>query len=361
MNYTDNPSNPSFSPEDYKNIIDHDNALRVSKDGQLYSIDTPFTIMLETCREQEKHAGIFQFTQRAYYSSQLDEKYMDFFKRRPMHRHSCIEIMYVLSGAVTNHVENQVFTYEAGQCCIMNKNIRHSEEFSGDFQVVFLMMQDAFIAELIAEHEEIDADRMTRQEENLIFQLFADSRNSMQQFDKVYLDCFPVIPANAILEKLSPLLNFIVCELIDIRPGSLFLIKGAFSRLLHLMTDPELFCVNRIHSESESQEYLFSKVTHIMRTSHGRCTREELSAQLHYNAEYLNRIMKRYTGMTILEYGQSIYLEEARTLLADTDKSISSIIEELGFSNRSHFYRLFENRYGETPLSYRRRRQAEIS
>lgn len=76
---------------------------------------------------------------------------------------------------------------------------------------------------------------------------------------------------------------------------------------------------------------------------------------LHYNGEYLNRIVKKQTGKTILEYGQSIYLEEARQLLSNTDKSISSIIEELGFSNRSHFYRLFKTAFGETPLDYRKR------
>jgi AraC-like DNA-binding protein len=90
-----------------------------------------------------------------------------------------------------------------------------------------------------------------------------------------------------------------------------------------------------------------------MKSNHGRCTREELSAQLHYNGEYLNRIVKKYTGKTILEYGQTIYMEEARELLAGTDLSISAIIEELGFSNRSHFYRLFEKIYGETPLNYK--------
>lgn len=143
--------------------------------------------------------------------------------------------------------------------------------------------------------------------------------------------------------------------------GTLFFIKGAFSRLLQHLTDPTLFSMNRIHSESDSQEYLFSKLCHIMKSSHGRCTREELTTQLHYNGEYLNRIMKKYPGKTILEYGQEIYLEEARQLLSDTERSISAIIDELGFSNRSHFYRLFEKRYGETPLDYRRRVRSENS
>ena len=71
--------------------------------------------------------------------------------------------------------------------------------------------------------------------------------------------------------------------------------------------------------------------------------------------QFGTRIVKKQTGKTILEYGQSIYLDEAKQMLAETDKSISAIIEELGFSNRSHFYRLFKQAYGETPLDYRKR------
>ncbi|MCI5869742.1 MAG: AraC family transcriptional regulator [Dorea sp.] len=322
---------------------------------QFYDIHTPFMIMLETCHEAENLYSVYQFTQSNYQSSVFSKDNFKFVKDRPLHQHSCIEIMYVLSGSVTNHVENQVFTYEAGQCCIMNKNIRHCEDFSGEFQVVFFMLQDDFTSDLLKDHLDVMEHHEEPDEENLIFQLIADGKKEMLKFDKVYLDCFPMISADKILEILSPLFNSILKETIDWKAGSSFYIKGAFARVLQIMSDPTLFSINRIHSNSRSQEYLFSKISHIMRSSHGRCTREDLSTQLHYNGEYLNRIIKKYTGMTLLEYGQSIYLEEARKLLADTEKSISSIIEELGFSNRSHFYRLFEKYYGETPMNYRKR------
>lgn len=343
-----------LSPQEPDVLYDLSNPLVISQDLSLYSIQTPFMIMLETCREPYNVCNIFQFTQRSYYSVQLNKNSVDFTRKRPLHRHSCIEIMYVLQGRVTNHVENQIFTYEAGECCIMNRNIRHSESFTGDFQAVFLMMRDDFIAELLAEYYEMAAATAKPDDANLVLQLFQDSQNQSLQFDKIYLDCFPVISAEEILEKTAPLFNNILYEIINLQPGSLFYIKGAFSRLLQLMTDPKLFSVNRIHSESDNQEYLFSKITHIMKSSHGRCTRDELSSQLHYNGEYLNRILKKYTGKTILEYGQSVYLDEARMMLAGTDKSISTIIEELGFSNRSHFYRLFQKAYGQTPLDFRR-------
>lgn len=355
------PPEHFFASNELRALSDASNPLIISQDLSLYSIQTPFMIMLETCREQDGLCNIFQFTQRSYYSTQLNKKTVDFTKKRPLHRHDCLEIMYVLRGSVTNHVESQIFTYEAGECCIMNKNIRHSEDFTGDFQAVFLMLRDDFIAELLAEYYEMASVSSEPDDANLVLQLFQDGQNQSLQFDKIYLDCFPVIPAEEILEKTNPLFNSILHEIINLQPGSLFYIKGAFSRLLQLMTDPDLFSINRIHSESDHQEYLFSKITHIMKSSHGRCTREELSSQLHYNGEYLNRIIKKYTGKTILEYGQSVYLDEARVLLSNTDKSISSIIDELGFSNRSHFYRLFEKAYGQTPLDYRRQCKSNYS
>lgn len=329
------------------------------QDLQFYDISSPFVVMLETCREQEELYHIYQFSPDNYHTIEFGHNSPFPLKKRPLHQHSCIEFMYVLSGSVTNHVENQVFTYEAGQCCIMNKNIRHCEDFSGDFQAVFLMLRDDFTNDLLKDYTEVREHTEQSAEENLIFQLIADGQNETLQFDKIYLDCFPMIPADDILDRLSSLFNTLIQETINWDFGSSFLVKAVFARLLRLLGDPDLFSINRIHSHSQGQEYLFSKISHIMKSSHGRCTREELEMLLHYNGEYLNRIVKKQTGKTILEYGQSIYLEEARQLLSNTDKSISSIIEELGFSNRSHFYRLFKNAYGETPLDYRKRLRSQ--
>ena len=325
------------------------------QDLQYYDITSPFVIMLETCRESDNLCHIYQFSPDHYHTVEFGAASEKILKNRPQHQHSCIEFMYVLSGSVTNHVGSQIFTYEAGQCCIMNKNIRHCEDFTGDFQIVFLMLSNDLIKDLLTDYEDIRKNNEQPDEENLIFQLIADEQNETLQFDKIYLDCFPLIPADDILERLSSLFNALVLETINWDFGSSFLVKAIFARLLRLLGDSSMFSINRIHSHSQGQEFLFNKISHIMRTSHGRCTREELETLLHYNGEYLNRIVKKQTGKTILEYGQSIYLDEARQMLAETDKSISAIIEELGFSNRSHFYRLFKQAYGETHLEYRKR------
>ena len=335
-----------------------------NSDVLLYDIQSPYMIFLETCRKSENLCHFFHFTPKEYHSIRLSEN-INFFSskdasfERPMHKHSFVEIMYVLSGSVTNRIEDKVFTYEAGQCCIMNKNIYHCELFTSDYQAVFFSFQDDYIMDLLAEYEK-SAKRESSSPSgyitNIFYQLLADSvtDSSQSQFEKTYLDCFPLIPSADILERLSPVFNFIINETLNQEPGASFFVKGAFSRLFSMLNDPSIFSMKYVHSDAAGQEFLFNRISHIMKSSHGRCSREELASQLHYSGEYLNRIVKKFTGKTLLAYGQSIYLEEAKDLLERSNKNISTIIEELGFSNRSHFYRLFEKQYGKSPLDYRK-------
>ncbi|MGE9965791.1 helix-turn-helix domain-containing protein [Fusicatenibacter saccharivorans] len=46
-------------------------------------------------------------------------------------------------------------------------------------------------------------------------------------------------------------------------------------------------------------------------------------------------------------------LKKAEHLLSDTTASISSIALQLGFNNRTHFYKIFKGKYGITPGEYR--------
>ena len=47
-------------------------------------------------------------------------------------------------------------------------------------------------------------------------------------------------------------------------------------------------------------------------------------------------------------------LEEARSLLIYTDKTISEISEYLCFSTQSYFQNVFKKQYGMTPMQFRK-------
>ena len=97
----------------------------------------------------------------------------------------------------------------------------------------------------------------------------------------------------------------------------------------------------------------------ILEERNGRISREELASVLNYDAHYLNRIVNQSIGMSLLEYGRFFLLREAARLLIQTDDNISSVMDQLGVSNRSFFYRIFKEQYGLTPNEYRKQIRKE--
>lgn len=70
-----------------------------------------------------------------------------------------------------------------------------------------------------------------------------------------------------------------------------------------------------------------------------------------------SKYFKRSTGQNFSDLTRKLRLAHARRLLERTDKAISDICYEVGFSNLSNFNRHFLNDAGETPRNYRQRVQ----
>lgn len=66
----------------------------------------------------------------------------------------------------------------------------------------------------------------------------------------------------------------------------------------------------------------------------------------------LKQLFKQTFGDTIYNYFQRARMEEAAFLLKQGKRSVAEVGYELGFSNLSHFSRLFEKHYGLTPKRF---------
>ncbi len=66
----------------------------------------------------------------------------------------------------------------------------------------------------------------------------------------------------------------------------------------------------------------------------------------------LKQLFKQTFGDSIYNYYQTIRMEEAAFLLKQAGYSVSEVGYQLGFSNLSHFSRLFQKHYGMTPKKY---------
>lgn len=82
---------------------------------------------------------------------------------------------------------------------------------------------------------------------------------------------------------------------------------------------------------------------------------EKLAGRFYVSPYYLCREFKKYTNRTIVQYINVTRIMNAQRKFMETDKNITEISRETGFSNITHFNRVFKGVTGMTPSGYRRR------
>ncbi|OCJ63188.1 AraC family transcriptional regulator [Agrobacterium tumefaciens] len=80
----------------------------------------------------------------------------------------------------------------------------------------------------------------------------------------------------------------------------------------------------------------------------------EVAAMVGFEPSAFSRAFRRLTGMNFSDYSRSVRVWRARTLLAETEISITDICFEAGFNNLSNFNRYFRMEMGLTPRAYRK-------
>ena len=82
--------------------------------------------------------------------------------------------------------------------------------------------------------------------------------------------------------------------------------------------------------------------------------RSDLAELVHMNPDYLNRIFKRETGMTLGDYVLNEKMQIARNLLQTTTLPVSYVASRVGYENFSHFSRTYKRMFGISPSEERK-------
>ncbi len=82
----------------------------------------------------------------------------------------------------------------------------------------------------------------------------------------------------------------------------------------------------------------------------------ELAEMCYMSEAHLFRLFKSETGMSPIEYKNSLRIRKAEELLLDRECSISEISTMLGFESPCYFSRIFKRLTGQSPLNFRRSR-----
>ena len=96
------------------------------------------------------------------------------------------------------------------------------------------------------------------------------------------------------------------------------------------------------------------KATHAMRRRLGeKIGLDEIAREVGLSPAYFSRVFKEETGVSFVSRLNDLRIERAKQLLRSTDRTILDIALEVGFSDQSHFSRVFRDRTDSSPARYR--------
>jgi AraC-like DNA-binding protein len=127
------------------------------------------------------------------------------------------------------------------------------------------------------------------------------------------------------------------------------------SLLLFLMLNEISISASNPPVTRDPEMALVQQITTYIACNYGKEIGTSLVAgSLGRNPDYLERIFKTATGISITTAIHRCRLKKAKTLLMEGNTSIDHIAETCGFSDATYFRRLFKRNEGMAPSTYRK-------
>jgi len=88
---------------------------------------------------------------------------------------------------------------------------------------------------------------------------------------------------------------------------------------------------------------------------HQDLTLSVLAERFHLSPQHLARLFREHFGCTVNSYVTRLRMDRARSLLADSDMTVTEIAGLLGFRDENYFGRVFKKHTGLSPMQYRKK------
>lgn len=256
------------------------------------------------------------------------------------HFHDYFEIKYVLSGKVSLLVNNKRVVLRAGQMIVLEK---------GCIQEIESMKQsDELVGFLFENETSIDHLRYLGREENSLVHDYLNEHFLKSDSEVAYF--VADVRGNAEINEVLKSLIYEVSHLTK----NVKLIHSLSQVLFHKLARLYYNDIEKIYREQELNWTIVSVLRKI-ESDYQSLNLGQLSEELGYNRNYLSNLIKEQTGKTFKNLISELRVKKAYDLLINTDAPIKQIAEKAGYSNRSYFYMKFEEYYGNTPLSFRKK------
>lgn len=252
------------------------------------------------------------------------------------------ELYYVYSGACPVFFEKERITLQPGSVLIVPPGVRKACCCPADDCCVhFFMLRKSTFAQVFW-------SQLTSQ--NLMAHFFRQALNGEMQSPYLRFE-----PGRDL--RLESLLYAIYSEYNRNRKYS--------SQLLNALMSSFFLCLLQEHEETAQVSKRsdlrwkpeFAGILAYIQANYKALTLDELSARFGYSRRQLIRIIQNSTGSSFTDLQTRLRMEKAARMLSTRTASVDEIVYEIGFTDRTSFYRAFRKYYGCAPREYVHRAQ----
>lgn len=260
-------------------------------------------------------------------------------QRVRMNRHGYFEILYLCSGYGVCHIQDRLLPFHEGDLAVIGSTLYHRIECQSESPLT--------IAALFFEPEFICCDGADDSAGYLTPFLLQDAE-------------FPhIVPAKSgIPRQVLDLMLNIQSESPASTPRARLAVKTYLKMVLMLLVNQYAAYAGTIET-FQRQERALDRLRPLFRfigDNLGSTVQVRQAARMCGMSEsYFMNFFKQVTGLSFVAYLNHFRIEQAQLLLAQSDESMVSISQQVGFCDQSYFGTVFRKIAGMTPAAYRRR------
>ena len=248
------------------------------------------------------------------------------------HIHDQVELLLLISGKATINIENNSFQMQKGDVAVLNRNVVHSVKGTSTGITDFLVVQF-----------ELDI---------ILNSLAAFNKKIINTFHNE-LDFFSVIGKDTAAGREIARLLLKIDTLNDSKDGKN---RCEIISVLVSFISVCLANISKIGREKKSADYkdrtaMYESLSYIKSNYDKKITIKEISDIAGYSIPQYSRIIKKYTGMTFLDYLNNYRVNR---VCIDIKKgmNISESAYNNGFGSLANFNRIFKGIHKVTPTQW---------
>lgn len=320
-----------------------------------YQAQVPFELFLCTSLPDRKDSRLIimqSSPKSSLYTNYTNEEVEAYINNGKLHQHDFYELMFVIEGTVYQNIEHERHVYPSGSCCLLNTSTQHIEEYHNESRILFLQFSKSFVKSLFSAEQYFSAENCPRFTQ--IKHFFLPTLHQEKLVQKDYIDFIPLKNTAWVKSHIHAIFEKMFHEIQSPVFGSSFRLNALCMELFFNLFDLENYQNIPVTPGTEVEKLLFDQITQFMKSNGRKVSRHHLEQSFHYSGDYLYKIIRKYTGLSIHEYSMAICMMKAAKLLLTSDLRVNEIAELLGFRNYTQFYKAFEEYYHMTPRAYRK-------